>query len=145
MKKAVNIENRKARYEYHFLEEYEVGVCLVGSEVKSIKDARVTMVDAFCYFDSGELFVKDLTITPIDKNYTHEPKRLRKLLLHRKQLTSLEKGLTVGKTIVLTRIKESNGKIKFCIALAQGKKDYDKRQTIKKREADREIKNESHA
>ena len=145
MKRSLNIENRKARYEYHFLEEYEAGVVLLGSEVKSIKDGRVSMVDAFCYFDKGELLVKDLNLTPIDENYVHEPKRVRKLLLHRREINSLNRNMAPGRTIILTRIKTANGKIKFCIALAQGKKEYDKREAIKKREADREIKQNTYA
>jgi SsrA-binding protein len=145
MKRSLNIENRKARYEYHFLEEYEAGVVLLGSEVKSIKDGRVSMVDAFCYFDKGELLVKDLNLTPIDENYVHEPKRVRKLLLHRREINSLNRNMAPGRTIILTRIKTANGKIKFCIALAQGKKEYDKREAIKKREADREIKQNNYA
>jgi SsrA-binding protein len=86
------------------------------------------------------LLIKGLNITPIDENYVHEPLRVRKLLLHRKELNKLEKGLTTGITIVVTCIKSVKGKIKFKIALAHGKKDWDKRETIKAREADRQIK-----
>jgi SsrA-binding protein len=136
----VYIQNRKARYNYHFIDEYEAGVQLLGSEVKSIKAGRVSMADCFCYFDNSELLIKGLNITPIDENYVHEPLRVRKLLLHRKELNKLEKGLTTGITIVVTCIKSVKGKIKFKIALAHGKKDWDKRETIKAREADRQIK-----
>lgn len=140
MEKQVNIENRKARHDYHFLEEYTAGAVLMGSEVKSIRDSRVSMVDSFCYFDKGELWLKAMTITPVDENYTHEPDRLRKLLLNKKELKRLEKSLVKGMTIVVTRIKTVNGRIKFCIALAKGKKDYDKREASKERDARREIK-----
>ena len=139
MEKNINIENRKARYDYHFIEEYEAGAVLLGSEVKSIKDNRVSMVDSFCYFEKGELWVKALTVTPVDENYTHDPTRIRKLLLHRKQLNRLEKSMDKGVTIVVTRIKSVKGRIKFCIALAKGKKDYDKRQASKEKDAKREI------
>ena len=138
--KDVFIQNRKARYDYHFIDEYEAGIQLLGSEVKSIKSNRVSMVDCFCYFDNGELLVKGLNLTPIDENYVHEPLRVRKLLLHRKELNRLEKGLDTGITIVVTSIKSVKGRIKFNIALARGKKEWDKRETIKAREADRQIK-----
>lgn len=138
--KEVYIQNRKVRYDYHFIDEYEAGIQLLGSEVKSIKSNRVSMVDCFCYFENGELLVKGLNLTPIDENYVHEPLRIRKLLLHRKELNRLQKGLDTGITIVVTSIKSIKGKIKFNIALARGKKEWDKRETIKAREADRQIK-----
>ena len=140
--KEVYIQNRKVRYDYHFIDEYEAGIQLLGSEVKSIKSNRVSMVDCFCYFENGELLVKGLNLTPIDENYVHEPLRVRKLLLHRKELNRLEKGLDTGITIVVTCIKSVRGKIKVKIALARGKKDWDKRETIKAREADRQMKEE---
>ena len=142
MEKPVNIQNRKAGYDYHFLEKYEAGVQLLGSEVKSIKAGRVTLVDSFCYFDNGELWCKAMTITPVDANYVHEPQRNRKLLLHRKELNKLENSLVKGMTIVITHVYSTNGKIKFGIALAKGKRDYDKRQAIKEREAQKEINSE---
>ena len=138
--KEVFIQNRQARSDSHFIDEYEAGVQLLGSEVKSIKANRVSMVDCFCYFENGELLVKGLNLTPIDENYVHEPLRVRKLLLHRKELNRLEKGLDTGITIVVTSIKSIKGRIKFNIALARGKKEWDKRETIKAREADRQIK-----
>jgi|688.fasta_scaffold41767_8 SsrA-binding protein len=142
MEKAVNIQHRKARYDYHFIEEYIAGPQLTGSEVKSIRDSRVSLVDNFCYFENGELWARGINITPIDQNYVHEPLRPRKLLLHRKELNRLEKGLIQGVTIVVTAIfTTAKGRIKFKIALCRGKKDYDKRETIKQREAEREMKN----
>jgi SsrA-binding protein len=142
MEKAVNIQHRKARYDYHFLEEYIAGAQLTGSEVKSIRDGRVSLVDNFCWFENGELFAKSITITPIDANYVHEPQRPRKLLLHRKEINRLQKSLIPGTTIVVVAIfTTAKGRIKFKIALCRGKKDYDKRETIKQREADREMKN----
>jgi SsrA-binding protein len=142
MEKAVNIQYRKARYDYHFIEEYIAGAQLTGSEVKSIRDSRVSLVDNFCYFEKGELWAKGINITPIDQNYVHEPLRPRKLLLHRKELKRLEKELVQGITIVVIAVfTTAKGRIKFKIALCRGKKDYDKRETIKKREADREMKN----
>ena len=142
MKKEVYIQNRKAKFDYHFLEQYEAGIELLGTEVKSIKAAKVSLVDSYCFFDNGELFVKSMNITPVDKSYVHEPMRIRKLLLHRKELRKLEKGLNDGITIVVTALKSVNGKIKCGIALAKGKKEYDKRETIKQRESDRYVREE---
>lgn len=145
MEKAVNIQNRKARHDYTFIEEYEAGVILLGSEAKSIKAGKISLVDAYCYFNKGELWLKSMTITPVDQNYVHEPQRLRKLLLHRHQLNSLQKNLVTGATIIVTHIKSVKGRIKICIALARGKKDYDKREDAKKREAQREMRQEKIA
>jgi SsrA-binding protein len=142
MKKEIYIQNRKAKFDYHFLEQYEAGIVLVGTEVKSIKAAKVSLVDSYCFFDNGELFVKSMNITPVDTSFVHEPMRIRKLLLHQKELRKLEKNLTEGTTIVVTALKSVNGKIKCSIALAKGKKDYDKRETIKKRESDRYVREE---
>ena len=142
MKKEVYIQNRKAKFDYHFIEQYEAGIVLFGTEVKSIKAAKVSLVDSYCFFDNGELFIKGMNITPVDKAFVHEPLRLRKLLLHRKELRKLEKNLTEGTTIVVTHLKTINGKIKCGIALAKGKKDYDKREAIKKRESERYVREE---
>jgi SsrA-binding protein len=142
MQKEIYIQNRKAKFDYHFLEQYEAGIALVGTEVKSIKAGKVSLVDSYCFFDNGELFVKMMNITPVDKSFVHEPTRIRKLLLHKKELRKLEKGLDEGITIVVTSLKTAHGKIKCNIALAKGKKDYDKRETIKKREADRYVREE---
>jgi SsrA-binding protein len=146
MEKAVNIQNRKARYDYHFIEEYIAGAQLSGSEVKSIRAGRVSLVDNFCWFEDGELFAKSVNITPVDSNYVHEPLRSRKLLLHRKELNRLQKGMSPGITIVVTSIfTTAKGRIKFKIALCRGKKEYDKRQSIKEREINREINNYGNA
>ena len=142
MEKEVHIQNRKARYDYHFIEQYVAGIELLGTEVKSIKSGKVSLVDSFCIFDKGELFVKGVNITPIGQFFVHEPLRIRKLLLHRKELNKLEKNLLEGRTIVITSLKSVRGRIKCCIALAQGKKEYDKRETIKKRESERYIREE---
>jgi SsrA-binding protein len=142
MEKEVHIQNRKARYDYHFIEQYEAGIELLGTEVKSIKSGKVSLVDSFCMFDKGELFVKGVNITPVGQFFVHEPLRIRKLLLHRKELNKLEKNLLEGRTIVITSLKSVRGRIKCNIALAKGKKDYDKRETIKKREADRYVREE---
>jgi len=136
----VSIINRKAKFDYYFLETYTAGICLLGSEVKAIRDSRASMVDAFCFFIDGELWIKSLSITPGLNSFQHEPLRDRKLLLKKKELKRLEKSLDKGITIIPTRIFTSErNMIKVEIALAKGKKSYDKRETIKAREAEREI------
>jgi SsrA-binding protein len=135
----VLIKNRKASYDYFFIEEYTAGIQLLGTEVKSIAEGKVSLVDSFCYFDNNELYVKDLNISSV-KNFSHDPLRVKKLLLNRKELNKLQKNLDKGITIIPVNIFSNNkGRIKIKIALAKGKKDYDKRNSIKEREASIEI------
>lgn len=139
MPKNIHIKNRKASFDYFFIEEYSAGIQLFGSEVKSIAAGKVSMVDAFCYFDKEELFVKGMNISPMG-DFTHDPLRTRKLLLKRKELKKLGKGLDEGVTIIPTLIfSNERGKLKINVALARGKKNYDKRNSIKEREISREI------
>jgi SsrA-binding protein len=135
----VNIVNRKAKHDYEFLETFVAGIVLVGSEVKSIREGRISLVDSFCYFQAGELWLKGANITPSDKNFVHEPLRDRKLLLNRSELKKLQRGLETGITIVVNRMFTLNGRIKVEISLARGKKAYDKREDIKKKDAQREM------
>lgn len=136
--KDVNIQNRKARHDYVFLATYTAGMVLQGSEVKSIRAAHVSLVDAYCYFQNGELFLKGAEFWPIDENYVHDPKRDRKLLLKGAELKKLEKSQTEGTSIIVSKIFTIKGRIKAEIVLAKGKKAYDKRQTIKDRDMQRE-------
>jgi SsrA-binding protein len=138
-KPEVNIQNRKARFDYEFLETYVAGMVLVGSEVKSIREGRISLVDAYCYIHEGELWLKGANITPIDENYVHEPLRLRKMLLRRQEIRKLERANVEGTTIVVTKIFSVKGRLKAEIALARGKKNYDKRQAIKERDINREL------
>lgn len=139
MPRNVLIKNRKASYDYFFIEEYTAGIQLLGTEVKSIAEGKVSLVDSFCYFDNNELYVKDLNISSV-KNFSHDPLRVKKLLLNRKELNKLQKNLDKGITIIPVNIFSNNkGRIKIKIALAKGKKDYDKRNSIKEREASIEI------
>lgn len=137
-KSRIQINNKRASFDYEFLETYEAGIVLVGTEIKSIRAGRASMSDSFCYFDGNQLFVKGLNISL----YTwgswgqHEPARDRKLLLHKRDLRHLrqkvkEKGLTIA--AVRLYIAE-NGYAKLLIALARGKKVYDKRQSIKEKD-----------
>ena len=141
MKKPVNINNRKARFDFEFIRTLTAGMQLTGSEVKSIKDNRVSFVDSYCYFRDKELFLKNLNVTPISAIYTHEPARERKLLLNRKELKKLESDMDKGMTIVPFRIfTNEKGLIKIDIALAKGKRTFDKRASIKEKDIDRDAK-----
>lgn len=147
LQKTINIQNRKASFEYYFLEEYSAGMVLTGTEIKSIREGKVSMADAYCFFDKGELYVKNMNISKYEfgTHYNHNPLRERKLLLSRKELRKLENKLTdKGLTIIPTRVFiNDSGLAKMDIALAKGKKLYDKRDSIKekdmKREQDRRI------
>lgn len=137
------IINRKARFDYEFLETYVAGICLFGSEVKSIRDSRVSMIDAFCFFINGELWLKGLNVTPGLNSFQHDPVRDRKLLLKRRELKKIESKLDSGLTIIPVKLFASDRNIiKVEIALARGKKSYDKRNAIKERDIKREMKNE---
>jgi SsrA-binding protein len=138
MAKNVNIKNRRASYEYEYERMYTAGIQLMGSEVKSIRDSRVNISDAYCYFDGDEMFVKNMSVQNIEGAQPHDTERTKKLLLHRDELNRIQAMLTKGKTVVVTKIFETKGKIKLEIAVAVGKKNYDKRMTIKERDLDRE-------
>jgi SsrA-binding protein len=141
MKKSINIINKKARFEYEFLQTEIVGIQLVGSEVKSIRQGKVSISEGYCYFNGGELFVKGMNISDYGFGSFHETVRDRKLLLKRKELNSLESKLMNGLTIVPYRVFiNEKGLIKMEIALAKGKKIHDKRETIKNRDIDRDMK-----
>jgi len=145
MEKNVNIQNRKAGFEYHFVERFVAGVVLQGTEVKGIREGLVSFVDSFCYFSKGELWLKGINIglpkyARIDQ---HDPLRERKLLLNKKELAKLEDRLLDSKTIIPIKVfTNERGKIKVEIALAQGKKNYDKKDVIKQRDIEKEIKRE---
>src|SRR6058998_4126150 len=134
-------DNRKARHDYHLLETFEAGMVLLGTEVKAIREGRVNLRDSFARVEDGEVFLYNVNISPYShRGYAdHEPLRRRKLLLHRDEIRKLI-GKTVerGMTLVPTRMYFKGGRVKVAISLARGKKDYDKRETVKRREADRE-------
>jgi SsrA-binding protein len=139
----INIRNKKASYEYNFIDKYIAGIVLTGSEIKSIRLGKVNLQDAYCTFLNGELFVKELHISPyvMAKEITHEPKRERKLLLNKRELRKLEtKNKEKGLTIIPIRIfLNERGLAKLEIALAKGKKLYDKREDIKDKDLKREL------
>lgn len=148
MSDQVNIKNRRASFAYTFIEHFSAGIQLQGTEIKSIRNNRANLSDAFCHFYDNELFIRNLHISEYEKGgYTnHEPKRERKLLLTRKELKKLKKKAEEkGMTIIPTRLFiNQKGLAKVDIALSKGKQTYDKRQDIKnkdmKRELDRRVK-----
>jgi SsrA-binding protein len=134
-------ENRKAFHDFHLLETFEAGIVLLGTEVKAIREGRVNLRDSFARVEDGEVFLYNVNISPYShRGYSdHEPLRRRKLLLHRDEIRKLI-GKTVerGMTLVPTRLYYKNGRVKVAVSLAKGKQAYDKRETIKRREAERE-------
>jgi SsrA-binding protein len=141
--KTVNIRNKKASFEYAFLDTYVAGMVLKGTEIKSVRMAKVQMNDAYCFFDRGELYVTHLHISEYERGtvYNHEPTRIRKLLLKKRELSKLESKLKdKGLTIIPIRLFVTDrGFAKLEIALAKGKKLYDKREGIKDRDVQREL------
>ena len=134
-------ENRKAAHDYHLLETFEAGLVLLGTEVKAIREGRVNLRDTFARVEEGEVFIYNMNISPYShRGYaSHEPLRRRKLLLHRDEIRKLiGKTVEKGMTLVPVRMYFKNGRVKVAVSLAKGKKEYDKRETIKRREADRE-------
>ena len=134
-------ENRKAFHDFHLLETFEAGLVLLGTEVKAIREGRVNLRDSFARVEGREVFIYNVHISPYShRGYAdHEPLRRRKLLLHRSEIRKLiGKTVEKGMTLVPTRLYFKDGRVKVAVSIAKGKKDYDKRETIKKRETDRE-------
>ena len=134
-------ENRKAFHDYHLLETFEAGLVLLGTEVKAIREGRVNLRDSFARVEGNEVYLYNVNISPYShRGYAdHEPLRRRKLLLHRNEIRKLiGKTVVKGMTLVPVRLYYKNGRVKVAVSLAKGKKDYDKRETIKRREVDRE-------
>jgi SsrA-binding protein len=135
-------QNRKARHDYHVLETYEAGMVLKGTEVKSLRVGRANLRDSYARIQDGELWLENMYISPYEQGnrFNHNPKRVRKLLMHKSEIMRLwgktrEKGLA----LVPLRVYFRDGKAKVELALAKGKKIYDKREEIARREAKREI------
>ena len=140
--KEIHIKNRKASFEYTLLDRYVAGIQLKGTEIKSVREGKASIAEAFCFFEKGELFVKGLQITEYTNAsyYNHEPLRNRKLLLHKRELKKIDNAMDDNITIVpLTLFINKGGWAKLEIAIAKGKKLYDKRETIKKRELQRNL------
>ncbi|MDR0714275.1 MAG: SsrA-binding protein SmpB [Bacteroidales bacterium] len=139
----IHIRNKKASFEYEFLEKYVAGIQLAGTEIKSIREGKANLVDAYCFFRNRELWMQGMHIAEycLGTCNNHDPARERKLLLTRRELNKLErksqdKGLTI---IAIQMFLNERGYAKVEIAVARGKKMYDKRQNIKQRDAKREL------
>lgn len=142
--KRIEIRNKRAGFDYEFLETYTAGIVLVGTEIKSIRAGKVSLQDAYCYFSGSDLYVRGMNVATYfwaSKWGAHEPLRDRKLLLTRKELRHLfQQNKTKGLTIVPTKMFISDeGYAKLVIALAKGKKEYDKRESIKEKDIRREL------
>ncbi len=139
----INVKNKKAFFEYHILDKYVAGVKLLGTEIKSIREGKANINDSFCAFLNGDLYIRNMHIAEYSHGsfYNHEAKRDRQLLLTKRELKKLKvKGEERGYTIIPLRMFISDrGFAKLEIALAQGKKDFDKRDSIKERDTKREL------
>ncbi len=146
MSTAIVIKNKKAAFEYFLLEEFTAGIQLTGTEIKSIRTGKVSFVDSFCVFEGEELYVKGLHISEYSHgtHYNHDPKRDRKLLLTARELKKLatrvkEKGFTI---VPVQLYINEKGLAKLDIALARGKHTFDKRETLKRKDIEREMERE---
>ena len=143
MKNTINIKNRKAKFNYEFLDKYTAGIKLAGTEIKAIREGKANIAESFCEFNNHELFVINMHVEEYSHatHFNHNPKSERKLLLQRRELRKLEKEVTnSGLTIIPLRLFiNDRGLAKLQIALAKGKKLYDKRETIKDRENKRRL------
>jgi len=141
--KSIEIKNKRAKFDYEWLDTYTAGMQLVGTEVKSIRMGKASIAEAYCYLTEGELFIKGMNIAEWSHGniFNHDPIRERKLLLSKRELDKIEKAvIDQGITIVPTKLFISEkGWIKLNIAVAKGKKNYDKRQTLKDKDAKRDL------
>lgn len=143
LQKIINIKNKKASYEFEFIDKFVAGLVLTGTEIKSIREGKVSLTEAFCYFRRDELYIKQMHIAPYSMaaSYNHDAVRERKLLLNKKELNRLqtkyaEKGLSI---IPLRIFINDRGLAKVEIALAKGKKIHDKRDSIKEKDVKRDL------
>jgi len=139
------IQNRRARFDYSILQTYIAGIQLTGTEVKSIRDKKASISEAYCHVNNGEIFIKNMHISEYRqiKHTNHEPLRDRKLLLNKKEINQLDKSMKEkGLTIIPLNVKlTETGFIKIEIGLVKGKKPYDKRNSIREKDIERELKN----
>ncbi|MDR1129662.1 MAG: SsrA-binding protein SmpB [Prevotellaceae bacterium] len=143
-KSNVVIKNKRAEFDYEFLEKYTVGIVLAGTEIKSIRAGKASLVDSYCYFIGEELYIRGLHISEYwwGNLNNHDPKRERKLLMTRKELNKLHKKIKEkGLTIIASKLFiAENGYAKLVVGLARGKKSYDKRESIKENDIKRDLK-----
>lgn len=148
-KSPINIKNKKASFDFFFIETFTAGIVLTGTEIKSIRAGKASLVDSFCFINNGEIWVKGMNVSPYfyGSYNNHEAKRDRKLLLTKKEISKLTSATKqTGYTIIpILVFIDNHGRAKMDIALCKGKKEYDKRETLKakedRREMDRAIKN----
>jgi SsrA-binding protein len=136
------ISNRKARHDFNVEETYEAGLVLKGTEVKSLRQGKASFTDAFAYIQSGEVWLRELYIKPYEHGsyYNHDPRRPRKLLLNKREIRELDKAVQQkGYTIVPLKLYFKRGNAKVLIGVAKGKKQYDKRDSIKEKDVKRQI------
>jgi len=135
-------QNRKARHTYHIMEKWEAGIVLQGTEVKSLRAGQANLKDSYGRIENGEVFLHNFHISPYDKGsfYNHDPERKRKLLFHKREIRKLKPKLEEkGLAFIPLKVYFKNGKAKVEMALGRGKKLYDKRTDIAKRDSDRDI------
>lgn len=141
--KIINIKNKKASFEFEFIDTFVAGLMLSGTEIKSVREGKVSLTEAYCYFRRGELFVKQMHIAPytMATSYNHDPVRERKLLLNKRELDKMEsKFAEKGLSIIPVRVFiNDRGLAKMEVALARGKKIHDKRQDIRDKDIKREL------
>lgn len=134
--------NKKAGFDYFILSTYEAGIALFGTEIKSIRQGRVNLKDSYCEFKDGELFIRGMHVSPYEQGniFNRDPMRLKKLLMHKREIMSLfGKTKQDGLTLIPLSLYFSGSRVKVELGLCRGKKNYDKRDTIAKKEANREM------
>ena len=139
----IEIQNRKAKFDYEILETYEAGMVLTGTEIKSIRLGKANLKDSYCIIKNNEIFILNMHISAYDFGniFNHNETRTRKLLLHKKEILKLKNSLELnGLTIVPLKLYFNKNKAKILIGLAKGKHTYDKREAIKKKDQERELK-----
>ncbi len=137
-----SLKNRKARHDYNVSETYEAGLVLKGTEVKSLRQGKASFTDSFAFIQDEEVWLRELYIKPYEHGsyYNHDPRRPRKLLLNKKEIRALEKAIEQqGFTIIPLKLYFKNGKVKVLIGVAKGKKQFDKRDSIKEKDVKRQI------
>ena len=138
----MEINNRKAKFDYQIFETYEAGIVLTGTEIKSIKNGKASLKDSYAIIKNGECFLLNMHIAPYEQGnlFNHEETRTRKLLLHKKEILKLYDKIRLdGYTLVPIKLYLIKGKAKILLGLARGKKTYDKRESIKKRDIERNL------
>ncbi len=138
----LEINNRKAKYDYEILETYEVGIVLTGTEIKSIRNGNANLKDSYAIYKNGEVFLLGMHISPYKEGnqFNHDELRTRKLLLHKKEILKIKNYLDLdGYTLVPIKLYMNRNRAKILLGIAKGKKMYDKRESIKKRDIEREI------